>query len=344
MLKKIIFESKCVYLKTSLFFLLTMWVQLVNSASSDYVSEYNGTYLKFLASEGDNDLPRLKMTIFNKQLPSIVVDTGSTGIVISANAIPSLNDLPSKPGKIIYNSSGRIMLGVWVETPVIISGDNGVSISTKSLPILAVSEIACLENARDCTPQKKPRDVYMMGVGFARENSMQKQSTPDTNPFLNTRENNYHKGYIMTRHGVYLGITDKDVSRNFSIVNLIPSKDIVGEWKAPSACIKVSTNISEFCGSALVDTGVKDMFLTLPGYFSDSGEQLSPGDEITIKLSSEIQYTVVYDGEKNATSPARIFLNTKRATPFVNTGVNFLNDFDILYDADAGLFGYRYIK
>ncbi|WP_205418485.1 hypothetical protein, partial [Klebsiella pneumoniae] len=71
--------------------------------------------------------------------------------------------------------------------------------------------------------------------------------------------------------------------------------------------IKVSTNISEFCGSALVDTGVKDMFLTLPGYFSDSGEQLSPGDEITIKLSSEIQYTVVYDGEKNATSPARIF-------------------------------------
>ena len=49
------------------------------------------------------------------------MDTGSTGIVVSADKIPNIDRLPSLgPGRLTYSSSGRIMIGRWVVTPVTI--------------------------------------------------------------------------------------------------------------------------------------------------------------------------------------------------------------------------------
>jgi hypothetical protein len=52
-----------------------------------------------------------------------VMDTGSTGIVVSADKIPRIDTLPSLgPGTLTYSSSGRVMMGQWVITPVTIRG------------------------------------------------------------------------------------------------------------------------------------------------------------------------------------------------------------------------------
>jgi hypothetical protein len=55
-----------------------------------------------------------------------VMDTGSAGVVASADRIPNIHTLQSLgPGRLTYSSSGRIMVGQWVVTP-------GLSISLSS--------------------------------------------------------------------------------------------------------------------------------------------------------------------------------------------------------------------
>ncbi len=78
----------------------------------------------------------------------------------------------------------RSLIGQWVITPVALSGQDGGSVSTEPMPVLAVSEVCCLENARNCTPRDDPSGIAMIGVGFAREGDRQGQSTPDKNPLL----------------------------------------------------------------------------------------------------------------------------------------------------------------
>jgi hypothetical protein len=52
-----------------------------------------------------------------------MMDTGSTGVVVSADKIPNIDRLQSLgPGKLTYSSSGRIMTGQWVVTPMTITG------------------------------------------------------------------------------------------------------------------------------------------------------------------------------------------------------------------------------
>src|SRR5205823_4875286 len=84
-----------------------------------------GVYLPYVNPPGPGEditaLPRLRISSGGRSYGA-VMDTGSTGIVVSADKIPNVTNLQSLgPGELTYSSSGRIMIGRWVITPVTIS-------------------------------------------------------------------------------------------------------------------------------------------------------------------------------------------------------------------------------
>lgn len=326
------------------------------SAPPDYRSYRQGTFLRFLDAPAPGTAavrsPHLGIS-FGGPVRPILVDTGSTGIVVSASRIPNVEALPGEPGTLTYSSSGRIMRGRWVSLPVGLWGADGASVTTKPVPVLAVERIDCTPRARDCTPEEAPGHVAMMGIGFGREGDSQAQSTPDTNPLLNRagdRPEALRRGYVLSREGVHVGLTEANTRGDWRFVSLAPHPTIPGEWQGVPACIALDGQ-TPACGRALIDTGVTGMFLTLPpDRVADAGGDglapgLPPGTRVAVTFPAgngapAAGYAFDVGGDAPL-APSRIVLNTTRPKTFVNTGLHALNGFDVLYDADGGLFGFR---
>ena len=287
-----------------------------------------------------------------------VMDTGSTGVVVSARSIPDVDKLPSLgPGSLTYTSSGRIMTGTWVVTPVTISGPNGAQVTTRPMPVLAVRAVTCLANARRCRARTNPSGIAMMGVGFARQGDRQAQSTPDHNPFLmletmGTPEapGTMRRGYVVTRRGVALGLTP-EVASGFSFVKLEKSPQFP-DWAAPSACLSLGGRLPPTCGNLLVDTGVAVMYLTLPPAQLDGQTVAGPAGKPVLKPGTPLQLMLgrgggapsysITAGTPAPMAPREIILVPRPPDrTFVNTSVRLLNGFDYLYDADGGFVGFR---
>lgn len=244
------------------------------------------------------------------------------------------------------------MIGRWVTVPVTISGRDGASVSAGPIPVLAIDRIACTEKARACTPEDAPRGVAMMGIGFGREDDHQSQSTPDTNPLLNARppgSGPIRRGYVLTKHGVHIGLTEANTRGAYRFVKLDPHPRVPGDWLGVPVCITVNGQAPGACGRALIDTGVSGMFLTLPpaqaadALQADATERetLRPGTRLSFDFGGAADYAIVAGDHASPVAPTRIVLNTTRPQPFVNTGLRALNGFDVLYDADGGYYGFR---
>ena len=307
----------------------------------------SAVFLEFLNAPAPGmpitEVPRLAVGV-GEAMRSAVVDTGSTGVVLSATSIPDLDRLPSLgPGAISYSSSGRVMTGRWVVTPLTIAGAHQ-RVTTQPIAILAVEEITCTATARRCTPIRHPTGVAMLGIGFGREHDGQPGGTPDRNPLL-TLAGSTRRAYVITRHGIGLGADPG----GFTMVRL--ARDAArGDWSAPPACITLD-NGPPVCGTVLVDTGISGMFLTLPA------DRLPPGDRTTFSLpigsaigidlapnlpGAHPGYTVRVGDRADPAAPSTVILSgIGRRPPFVNTGVHLLDRYDYLYDADAGIVGYR---
>lgn len=347
---------------SALALLMLAWqsVHACAAGDPDYGRYRQGVFLAFIDPPRDgghlDSSPRLLISFGGEPRP-ILMDTGSTGIVVSADRIPNVDGLPSRPGRLVYSSSGRIMIGRWVTTPAEIIGRNGASVDIAPLPVLAVTAIACTARARDCTPEDHPAHVAMMGVGFGREYDGQTESTPDRNPLLNlarTGSDQLRRGYVITRTGVHVGLTRANTRGDFHFIPLERNPSIPGEWKGVPVCITVNRQAPPSCGSGLVDTGVTAMFLTLPpGAVTGATDQdgtprvgLAPGTMVSFDFPggasrpAAAHYDLVVGGS-SPLAPTEVHLNTTRPEPFVNTGVHFLNGFDYLYDADGGFVGFR---
>lgn len=336
-------------------------------AQSRYGDYHSGTYLSFLnAPKGGapRSTPPTLALSFGGPVVHAVMDTGSTGIVVSATSIPDLGSLQELgPGTLAYSSSGRIMRGRWVVAAATISGANSAHVTTMPMPVLAIDRIDCLDHARDCKPVDKPRHVAMIGVGFARESDHQAQSTPDKNPFLNlpgmgsmARPGRVRRGYVVTRSGVHVGLTAANTRGDYRFVKLDKAADGT-DWAALPACVTVAQG-APACGTALVDTGVSVMYLTIPadrqaGHVErdqDARHTLIRGTPLYIRLGTEGTghspgYGFATDDAGNPGAPSRIVLveGVNRPT-FVNTSVHALNVFDYLFDADGGYVGFRAVQ
>ncbi len=276
--------------------------------------------------------PHLALSLGGRTVRAIM-DTGSTGIVVSADLIPHFAALPGPPGVLAYSSSGRVMHGRWVHALATIGGANGASVTTTHLPVLAVTRAGCLPHARDCRPIAHPRGIAMIGIGFGREADHQHRNTPDTNPFLaipGIRD----RGYIVTRRAVRIGL-DAAPRAGFAILRLTRSQRWP-DWNQAPACIRAN-RAPPACGVSLMDTGVVRMYLSIPGPRLDAGTRLRflLGGKIPVA-----SYGFTLGNHASPMAPEAV-VRVRNPRPFVNTTVRFLNGFDYLYDATRGEVGYR---
>lgn len=327
----------------------------------DYGAASGAVFLPFLnapaAGAPMTERPRLGIS-FGGAVHGALVDTGSTGVVISASAIPNVDQLPSLgPGILTYTGSGRITRGTWVVTPVTLSGADGSSVSTRPMPVLAVRELYCIANFPGCRPSRNPRDVAVIGVGFARQQAEQPQGTPDHNPLLTVlgmgepdKPGRIRRGYVVTRAGVHVGL-DVALARGFQFVKLEKSA-VYPDWSAAPACMSLGGR-PPACGTMLMDTGASGMFLRVPqdqrqGLASTPDNrgraELKPAVAVAIKTgAADVTYAFKAGDRSDPLAPSFVTLVARdsNSAPFVNTSVRFLNAFDYLYDADGGYVGFR---
>ncbi len=247
-------------------------------ADGAYEEFRRGVYLSYVNAPGaDEDMTRIPLlrATFGGAAFNIVMDTGSTGIVVSAHRIPNIDALPSLgPGRLTYTSSGRIMIGRRVLTAMTVMGANGAQITTSPISVLAVTRIECTARARNCRPNDDPRGVSMMGIGFGRGHGAEAEGDTRKNPFTSVatvaapsgeRESaqDMRRGYIVTRRGVHVGLTAENTQVPFDFVALTRSES-GNDWSGIPACIAVNGAIPAACGHMLMDTGVTTMYLTLP--------------------------------------------------------------------------------
>lgn len=288
-----------------------------------------------------------------------VLDTGSTGVVIAARAIPNLSQLKTLgPGTLTYTSSGRIMRGDWVLAPVTLSGPNGAQVTSRPIPVLAVRRIDCLKTARNCRVTTHPTHVAMVGIGFAREKDRQSDGTPDRNPLLNLpamgtpdAPGAMRRGYVVTKQGIQVGLTAEG-ARGFTFAKLVKSAT-VPDWAPIQACLSLNDRQPPACGTVLVDTGVDAMYLTLPPpqlegqttQAPDGKPALPQGARLKVDLLGEGKgpsYAFAVGDAGDSVAPARVILVPRSGgETFVNTSVRLLNRFDYLFDADGGYAGFR---
>src|SRR6478672_11493276 len=208
------------------------------------------------------------------------MDTGSTGIVVAADHYtPGPGDVAGGPGRLVYNSSGRILNGTYYTTDVVIQRDGSTPLATARVQVLRVTSITCLERARDCRPEQNPRDVALLGVGFDRDSAQGGAASTPRNPFTSLVSlasgaplSSVRPGYIVTRTAVHLGITAEH-THDFAFVKLTPgaaSRPGAPEWSAAPMAVSVDGVVGG--GTILMDTGINYMFLSAP-----AGTALEPG-------------------------------------------------------------------
>jgi hypothetical protein len=303
---------------------------------------------------GPHHVPQVWLQLNGSAPRRFAMDTGSTGIVVSAeHYIPAPGDSDDGPGRLIYNSSGRILNGERHTTNVVIQRDADRPIATARVQVLRVTHITCLERARECRPERDPRGVAFMGVGFARHAAQGTEAGPPRNPFVNlvafasgAPASSVRPGYIVTRTGVHLGMTPELV-RDFAFVKLSPSGGTAAEgpqWNA--APMTVSVNGVEGDGTILMDTGINYMFLSPPaGSGLVHGQRAPAATSIAVALPDSrhvrARYAFTVGDDSNPMHPQKVEAVHDRGV-FVNTGRMFLEGFDYLYDAAGGYVGYRW--
>ena len=297
------------------------------AASSNPYDAFDQTaFLAYLnAPDAGADLtrpPRLRIS-FGGRSYAVVMDTGSTGIVVSADKIPNIDRLPSLgPGRLTYSSSGRIMIGRWVMTPVTIMGRNGTSIAAAPIPVLAVDRVECMDNARRCAPRADPRGISMLGIGFARRGDHQAQSGPAKNPFLHVATVNGAKaqrlrtGYLVTRSGVFVGLTAANTQGGFAYVKLARAED---DWEATPVCISVNAVTPAACGTLLMDTGVTAMYLTVPDSQAPDAILTSTGRSPTLVDGTKLHD---FDSDRSC-APGALWHHGRRCQKSAGAGTTY---------------------
>ena len=352
--------------------------------------------------------PAQNMAISQANGNSWTVDTGSTGMVITADYLYKAfgiqaSQLPqTTPGQITYTSSGLTYNGFVYPLNVGLynsNGGTGTLGATSQVPILIATSMtnssgqttnfSC--STPSCTISSSALEQF--GVGFGRS-----QGSSNLNPLLNltaVANGNVQlmaPGYVVTKTAVMLGLTSAQLL-NTAFASLLPMSSTTPtsiaspyaiaatktNWQTPAMTMVINNAGANangtYYGSLLVDTGISNMELSTGGnswnttastptlQVSLPGASSSPGQPVI--------YTLVYQGSCGSGAPldacppypqganlSPIYpsnshdapdtgisfvapSNTNPAYPFINTGGNFLNYFNVVYDPVSGFVGYQ---
>lgn len=357
---------------------------MYDSYSQSYFVRYLanlGQVIQTGTEHGYNAMLLFPILIDGTYAMNIGMDTGSTGIVIGTgnSAITGISYNVNKPGWVYYSSSGTLLTGFFTDSSsVAFQSTDGGTAAVAQLSILIATNGYCINprapDASGCSPSSAP-GTAMMGVGFDR-NTMgttavnpalgealvpQLVNAPPTpsslNPFLNLtqmQQGTMRAGYIVTPYGVYLGLTGANTAtvngNAFAYGQLLPlSPSQPNNWHAQPMVLTVtngSATSGPQSGSILMDTGVQDGFLVLPGVnrasFVNANGQLADGVSVTVNLLGA-QGLVGYSftvGTANPQVPNGVFWVNPTGSPnFFNSSLHTYTAFNVLYDAEGGFVG-----
>ncbi|MBV8192623.1 MAG: hypothetical protein JO339_35720, partial [Alphaproteobacteria bacterium] len=302
--------------------------------------------------------PTLNVTMPGSSVPvSAVMDTGSTGIWVSAALLNTAGLQNLGPGKFTYTSSIVGIPGTFYQVPgVTITGNNGNTV-TSNVQVLAVNDSCNASTGANC-------QAYM-GIGFDRGgNAGYTQPTTAMNAFLNITAingvpvTNMHPGYAINSAGVTLGLTSAQTS-GFAIVKLTPNTIIPGNvWNKPNVSISTPGYPSGIAGFT-PDTGIAYMIITPPGSIpstttcpAPAGTCATATTNIGVSLIPGLPANIVngYNFSVGGTlgvTPAYVNLRAPEtgntlATPMsLNSGNAFYIGFNYFYDPVGGWVGYQ---
>lgn len=305
---------------------------------------------------------RLRVSVGGGPAHSVVMDTGSTGLVVPRSALGPDAQVTADPFRLEYISSGIIESGHWgvarvrVGVPANFDPANpGQTAITVPMRFGVVESVTCDPNIAGCMTSGNPDNVGMMGVGFDRDSA---NFPASLNVFLQLSEigaGTMHAGYIVLQHPpqVIVGLTPANMA-GFQMLPLDPKPNVPGEWDAGSlhACVTLP-GLPAFgtpCGSLLVDTGIAGGILTTPSAMrpralatQDPG-RLDPGVRVIIGIGGP-NPLFTYDftlGQTDPATPGYMLLRTSTDGKIhVNTSRHLLATQDYLFDARDGRVGFR---
>lgn len=307
------------------------------------------------------------------------MDTGSTGVVISAIDIPSFNasEASSYPeGWEYLSSSKRLYNGHWIPQNIYFNLDNSEhEIIQARVPVLCVTTVTICNgttkynSTRDegsCPTDPDgylppitefPSGIRILGVGFDRQGDGMPQGTPDKNPFLNIVsidqqpvQEYFRPGYIITAAGVTIGLTERNM-RGMKYIQLPMINSTTPrnpfDWGAIPACISVDGEVCSM-GTALLDTGLNNSYITVPFNVSftvvPNTTLLADGERVNIGFGVPVVGTdefVVGKGIEKGVTPTKVSMTQSDSRVFVNTGRHVYRRWEVAFDAVAGRVGFR---
>jgi hypothetical protein len=305
-----------------------------------------------------------------------VVDTGSTGIVLSAKYLVGANVVRAsrQPPTPSYSSSGNTYSGFWATASnLTISDTQGGSrtipqidlfCATNSSANAAAGRCAC--DAASATPCP---GVAMMGVGFGAV----PYYTPDYNAFLQiasaaaASSPGTCTGYAVENGARQIRIGLSANEPGYAMAKLPPASGAAApgtctppsgwswDWDRPPATATASTENANFTQQTklLIDSGIVYMILsnreTRPaGFQPKPATQFVPGVNVRVTLPGgsgtalDYAFTTV-SGKASPPAPSYVRWGTPGAayTGIINTGNQILVGWDYLYDYSRGLNGFR---
>lgn len=266
------------------------------------------------------------------QLYNTTMDTGSTGLLVSASDMADYDpETASKypKGWQYYSSSNKLSSGNWIPKKISFLDAN----MTATVPVLAVTaSVICpwykasdgsscpkSPNGTSAVPTSMPTHIRYMGVGFGREYNHQPQGTPDKVSLINIDSIDgkplkegcvadgsecLNEGYIISDAGVTVGLTAEN-TKGFQFVKLALNhsySDDPRDWTQTAGCISLNGAPCQN-SSLLFDTGIARAYLTLPPsvpmeVVEASGKshsrKLADGQNVTVYFGPEEPYADGY--------------------------------------------------
>ena len=297
-----------------------------------------------------NNAALIDVTIAGMRINGMTIDTGSTGIAISAALLPSLAGLtPLGPGTINYDSSGASPSGQFYELPVSFLNGPGGS-NTAGSTTVKVLVVTNDNNTRYFGIGNNRNNVYSGTIDpsltFAQnvaQGNLTQVSAVGMNPLINVSVNGTalpHQGYVVMNDRIIVGLTA--TNNSYSFVQLTPdAANGPNLWNGIPVSLAVGTGAAG-TGTILHDTGIGYAFLTPFGQDTETVNVAMPGASPTGAFysfaieRSDLQCATL---ASNSMTPCYVAGSTS-STPFLNTGRQFYAGLNYLFDPVNGFAGY----
>lgn len=310
-----------------------------------------------------------------------MVDTGSTGVVVSARFVGPDAQRTGERFTLLYTSSGRTYEGeyVWAQVELSARLEVGAQGSAQASTVRMKVRVVERAKASKDAPWESAESLWtcMLGVGFDRDTGSGLVDPgghvipPDINPFLRL-EAMVHgvmtPGFIvdLRTRTITLGLTDANTA-GFELVQLArqdpkPPHAKEAGWAAPNVWLTVPAGgVAPLQTGLLVDTGLGYSIVQAPlgiappqaavMYVASADTancrvQVADGQRVALTAIGAdkpfYEFVVGTPGQAPDYVSWRHNVELHGGMPFINTSRHALNQFEYLYDNQHGRIGFRF--